>query len=467
VIGRELSPVVPVIIEQGQTLSNWTGIGTLHLRSDNRQFASQEKALKDSHSNRILSTLTLAGVLALLGATAALQTGCVAFDSQASEPEAEEQAADTPEETKAVPVEIAALGQGPIEEVLRFSTNLEAEQAVGVYSQAARQVVDLLVEEGDRVAKGQVLLRLQDDEQRLQVAKVEGQLSKARREYDRQKRLYEDSLIPEQDFNQATYELKQLELQLEEAQRQLSYTEVRAPIRGTITRRLVNMGDQITVNQHLFDIVDFNSLVARVYVPEKELARLSEGLPARLVVPALGGAEYRGEVARLAPIVDPQSGTIKVTVGIPEWQGLRPGLYVDVALVTAVHEQALLVPKRALVYDQDRTFVYRLAAPDEVGEVGEVGELGEVTEDGEAALTVERIAVEPMLEDKQYVEPMGTELAAGDRLVIAGQAGLKDGAVVRVLDLTAAEPMTEDAPSEVATESPTDSARDAEAETAE
>lgn len=386
--------------------------------------------MKDSYRNRMFPKLALVATLALLGGTVGLgllQMGCVAGNSQASEPEADEQGATPPEEeTKAVPVEIAALVQGPIEEVLRFSANLEAEQAVGVYSQAARQVVDLLMEEGDRVAKGQVLLRLQDDEQRLEVAKVEGQLTKARREYERQKRLYEDALIPEQDFNQATYELDQLELQLEEAERQLSYTEVRAPIRGTITRRLVNLGDQITVNQHLFDMVDFDSLVARVYVPEKELGRLREGLPARLVVPALGGAEYRGRVERLAPIVDPQSGTIKVTVGIPEWQGLRPGLYVDVALVTAVHGQALLVPKRALVYDQDRTFVYRLVAPAEVAEAAE------------PELTVERIAVEPLLEDKQSVEPEGSELEVGDRLVIAGQAGLKDGATVRVLDPAAA-----------------------------
>lgn len=389
--------------------------------------------MKHSHRRFTVSALALLALFALLLGAGGLLTGCVAGDSQASETEADEQDDSSPDaRAKAVPVEVAPLGRGPIEEVLRFSTNLEAEQAVGVYSQAARQVVDLLVEEGDRVAKGQALLRLQDDEQRLQVAKVEGQLAKARREYDRQKRLFEGSLIPEQDFNTATYELRQLELQLEEAQRQLSYTEVRAPIRGTITRRLVNLGDQITVNQHLFDMVDFDSLVARVYVPEKELARLEEGLPARLVVPALGGAEYRGRVERLAPIVDPQSGTIKVTVGIPEWQGLRPGLYVDVALVTAVHEEALLVPKRALVYDQDRTFVYRLLQGDEDAD-SEAG----------SERTVERIAVEAMLEDKEHVEPIGSVLEPGDRVVIAGQAGLKDGAAVRVLDPADFERMAE------------------------
>lgn len=386
-------------------------------------------------SSRIFRALLLVACLVPSAAGGLFLGGCAADDSQASEAADEGQNADAPEaeEVKTVPVEVTTLAQGPIESVLRFSTNLEAEQSVAVYSQAARQVIELKVEEGDHVEKGEVLVRLQDDEQKLQVAKVQGQFAKAQREYDRQERLYKDELIPEQDFNQANYELKQLELQLEEAQRQLSYTAVRAPIRGTITRRLVNLGDQITVNQHLFDIVDFDTLVARVYVPEKELQRLDVGLPARITVPALGGAGYQGKVIRLAPIVDPNSGTLKVTVGIPEWKGLRPGLYVDVALVTDVHQAALLVPKRALVYDQDQVFVYRLVDAPGAADSAEPAEVGETIQEGP---TVERLRLEPRLEDKLNVEPAGTTLAAGDRLVVAGQAGLKDGARVRVLDLS-------------------------------
>ncbi len=347
--------------------------------------------------------------------------GCAAKDGQASDkpdpPKADDPAAKADE---AVPVEVAALGRGPIEEVLRFSANLEAEQAVGVYAQAARQVTELKVEEGDRVSKGQVLVRLQDAEQQTQLAKVESQLAKAQREYDRQKRLWADQLIPEQTFNDATYELDQLRLAKEEAERQLSYTVVRSPIAGTVTHRLVALGDTVTVNQHLFDVVDFDTLVARVYVPEKELPKLHDGLPARLTAPGLSGALYRGVIRRLSPVVDPKSGTVKVTVGIPEWRGLRPGLYVDVSLVTEVHPEALLVPKRALVYDQDEVFVYRLAEAPEGSEGG--------------GPTVERILLEPALEDKEHVEPAGDALAAGDRLVVSGQAGLKDGARVRVLD---------------------------------
>lgn len=332
---------------------------------------------------------------------------------------AEEREAGKPEEAKveeAVPVEVAALERGAMEAVLRFSTNLEAEESVAVYSQAARQVRDLVVEEGQTVSKGHLLLRLQDEEQRNALAKTESQLARAAREYERQERLYEGQMISEQAFNNATYELEQLQLAQEEGVRQLSYTEVRAPISGTVTQRLVSLGDHVMVNQHLFDIVDFGSIVARVYVPEKELPRLKNGQLARLSSAALGEAVYTGRVERLAPIVDPKSGTVKVTVALPDTAGLKPGMFVDVELVTATRGDALLVPKRALVYDNDQVFVYKLGKESRV----------------------ERVLLRPVLEDKEHVEPApglaGTGLAPGDRVVTAGQAGLKEGALVRVLE---------------------------------
>jgi membrane fusion protein (multidrug efflux system) len=109
-------------------------------------------------------------------------------------------------------------------------------------------------------------------------------------------------------------------------------------------------------------------------------------------------------------VVDPHSGTVKVTVDVPPSGGLRPGLYVDVELVTAVRDDALLVPKRALVYDQDQVYVYRIG-------------------DG---MKAERVLLKPVLEDKRHVEPAGG-VAPGDRVVIAGQAGLKDGVEVRLV----------------------------------
>jgi membrane fusion protein (multidrug efflux system) len=361
--------------------------------------------------------IVLLGLLAIILIPAA-QLGCAGPDpanasdgKEAAEGAAPEGEPDEEGENKeeAVPVEVAELELGSIESILSFSSNLEAESQVQVFSQAKRQVTQLLVEEGDRVRKGRVLLRLQDDEQRSALDKVKSQLEKAEREYARQERLHAQELISEQDFNDATYDLDQLRISLSDAERELGYTEVRAPISGTITTRLVNLGDQVQIGQHLFDIIDFNSIVALVYIPEKHLSALRPGLPARITAQASGDREYLGPVKRISPIVDPQSGTIKVTIDVGGQPGLRPGMYVDVDLVMAENEQAVLVPKQALVYDNEQLFVYRMRADED--------------------RRVERIFIEPRLSDKFFIEPVAG-LDAGDRIVTAGQAGLKDGSLV-------------------------------------
>lgn len=329
-------------------------------------------------------------------------------------------------EREAIAVAALPLGRGRIESVVRFSTHLEAEEEVEVYAEAARQVVELLVEEGDSVAAGDLLLRLEDDEQKSELAKVESQLARSRRELDRQKRLFEQELISEQAFSDATYETEQLEIAYEEAARRLGYTRVEAPIAGVITSRLIGEGDHVKVNDHLFDIVDFDSIVARIYVPERELTRLEVGQEARLAPLSYEDRPFRGEVERIAPVVDVKSGTIKVTLAIPRQQGLRPGMYVDVELVAEVDADALLVPKRALVYDQEQIYVYRVEGDQ-----------------------VERVWIRPTLEDRQFVRIDGgvEGLSEGDSIVVAGQAGLKDGARIRLLDLANLESLVEGAES--------------------
>jgi len=327
-------------------------------------------------------------------------------DSKAGDEAAEDDDEDD-EDEEPVPVEVAQLERNEIEAVLRFSSNLEAEEEVQVVSQAKRLVRELLVEEGDVVRRDQVLLRLQDDEQRSELSKVQSQFAKAERDYERQKKLFEQELISDQLFSEAQFDYEQLQISVEDARRELGYTEVRASIAGTVTQRLVKVGDQVQIGQHLFDLVDFDSIVARVFVPEKYLNQLRPGLTARLSTSSSGTAVFAAQVERVSPVVDPRSGTVKVTIAVGAQPGLRPGLYVDVELVTATHDEALLVPKRAVVYDADQMFVYRLG--DE--------------------RRVERIFIEPLLTNKHFVEPR-EGLDEGDEIVVAGQAGLKDGALV-------------------------------------
>lgn len=314
---------------------------------------------------------------------------------------------DDEDEEEAVPVNLAVLELGSIESVVRSSTNLEAENEVRVMAEAARRVRTLRVEEGDQVKKGQVLVRLENAEQQSALSKAEAAFSQAEREYERQKRLFDQNLAAERSFNDAQFDFDQKRIALDDARREMSYTEVRTPISGTVTGRLVKVGDQVQLGQHLFDVVDFESLVARVYLPERHIASIEPGQPVRVQSEAAGDHVLHGEVSRIAPVVDPKTGTVKVTIAVGQQPGLLPGMFVDVDIVTQVHEGVVLVPKRALVYDEDRMFVYRMADDSRV----------------------DRVEVIPALMDRYFVEPRAG-VSAGDEIVIAGQAGLKDNALV-------------------------------------
>ena len=353
-------------------------------------------------------------VAGLLGLAVTALGGCSVGDSDAKTWREGSHGTQARDE-EAVPVEVAALDRGSIEAVLRLSSNLEAERAVQVFAEAPRRVTELLVEEGHTVRKGQVLARLQDEEQKSALSKAEIALKQSQRDFERSKELYAEGLVTEQAHNDLATTVEKNELALADARRQLSYTQVRAPIAGTITERLVNLGDQVTVNQAMFRIVDFDSIVARIYVPEKDMVQLHAGEPARLRADALGDQMFRGSIDRISPVVDPNTGTVKVTVATPRQDGLRPGMYVEVQLVTATHAQALLLPKRAVVYDNDQMYVFRMKGK------------------GAKSRRVERLRVTPLLESAEYIEPEAAlGLRPGDRLVIAGQSGLKDGSLVRL-----------------------------------
>ncbi len=313
------------------------------------------------------------------------------------------------EQEEAVPVDVAIVHRGRIEATIRLSSNLEAERDVTVYAQAPRLVTRLLVEEGDLVSKNQLLVKLQDDEQKLALEKARIQLEQANREAERQESLFKQGLSSEQVYNDARHTMEQAQVAVEEAKRSLSYTEVRAPISGTITERMVNLGDSVTINQSLFRIIDFDSIVARVYVPEKDLRRLHVDQPARVFAPALGDEALRGKIIRIAPVVDPKTGTIKVTVGVPNQPGLRPGLFVDVELVAEIHPDALLIPKKALVYDNDQVFAFKIGADHRA----------------------HRVELKPVLETSEWIEP-AEGFEEGETVVVAGQTGLKDGTLIRL-----------------------------------
>ena len=317
---------------------------------------------------------------------------------------------------KPVLVELAEVSVGPIEKILERSAPLEAEAQVQVNARTSNPAVDLLVEEGDKVKKGQVLLRLENDRQKNDFDSEKSLLDKERIDFARQENLYKDNLISEQEYRNAKFSLSQRQLSFEEAQRQFEYTEVRAPIDGTITMRDVKVGDQVSSGGPIFEIIDFESTVAVIHVPEQYLPELQPNMEARLISSTLGADNViPAYVKRISPIVEARAGTVKVTVGVKELGALRPGMWVDVELVLNTKREAILIPKKSIIYDNDQTYAFKLFINSTNG-----------------VKRVKRQLVLPLNADKVHIEPTNG-FDVGEKIVIAGQSGLKEDSLIREL----------------------------------
>ncbi len=350
--------------------------------------------------------------LASFALISALAVACGSGDSKKEE---ETSAKSTKPSAKPVLVEIGAVSRGMIEEVLERSSPLEAEAQVEVLARTMNPAIDLFVEEGDKVQRGDVLLRLENDRQKTAYDQALSQLDEAQIEFDRQESLYKQQLISESDYRNANFTFNRAELAADAAKRELEYTEVRAPIKGTIASRTVKVGDQVTTGAPIFQIIDLESTVAIIHVPEQYLPKLKPDMEARLISSTYSGQVYEGYVKRISPVVEARAGTVKVVVGLRDLGPLRPGMWVDVELVLDSKDDALLIPKRAISYDNDQTFVYKAYS------------------DTNGVMRASRHLVLAQNADKLNVEPTeGFEV--GDRIILAGQSGLKEDSPIRELE---------------------------------
>jgi len=338
-------------------------------------------------------------------------------------PEAE--AASTPQAAKAADkdkkkekepsiVSVEAAKRGAIAAYTTATANLVAEEEVKILSETEGKVVRLEVEEGDLVPRGGVLCQIDPADATLAVQKAELALRNAQMTLDRSESMAAEKLIAAQDLDKARYERDVAAQGLAEARHRLGKTTVKAPYAGRVTVRKVQTGQTVKIAEELFTFASFDPLVARIFLPEREVMGLKVGQEVRLSLRASETTRFDGRVRQVSPVVDTASGTVKVTVeAVKPPSSVRPGAFVSVELLRERRPNALLVPRAALVRELQETYVY--------------------VADGEKA---RRRAVEIGLEEGDHVEII-SGLKDGEPVVTAGQGGLKDESPIKVADAAA------------------------------
>ncbi|HWB76712.1 MAG TPA: efflux RND transporter periplasmic adaptor subunit, partial [Nannocystaceae bacterium] len=283
-------------------------------------------------------------------------SGAFAKDAKADEGEQIERAA---------PVVTTTVKTGAIAAELTAASTIEAERMVTVNAESTGRLLDIAFEEGDAVERGKALGKIRSDMQSLGLDRASTSLEKAKADLEQVEALFARKVASKQELDAAKLAYKTAQIDVADRKRDVRNTKIVAPLTGTITQRFVSEGGFVAAGAQIATIVDFGSLVARVYVPEKELDRIAVGQVAEVHGKAAAGRKGSGTVSRIAPVVDATTGTVKITVALPRdlaggAKGFLPGMYAEVTMTTETHERATLVPKPALVRDDDEVYVFVL-----------------------------------------------------------------------------------------------------------
>ena len=276
---------------------------------------------------------------------------------------------------EAPPVNAERVGRKDLNSYLILNGVVEPERTIEVHSRLSTYVKEILREEGDYVKENDILTLLDDTEIRIGYQQASIQLEQAKLSYEeanktleRSQELMDKELISQQEYLTVETQLNQRKLDYDNRQEafknlqiQLNWTKIRALAEGYITERLIEVGDKVNANQQVYTIEDFSPLLVKVFVPSADSIKLTPGMIAEITTDILKGSMFKGTVKLINPRIDVQSGTVKVTIeAYDESLRMKPGMFVEVRIIVGQKENILVIPRKAILYKQNKTFVFVL-----------------------------------------------------------------------------------------------------------
>lgn len=290
---------------------------------------------------------------------------------------------------------------------------LESDSDAPVLARAAGEVVEILVEEGTLVEQGQILVRLDGEQLRLEMLQARANLDQVRSEYERLVDLQKRGLVSVAMYEGLMYDLDALEASYELKRLNYGYTKIRAPIAGIVSSREIKVGHQININDPVFRITDTSRLVAYLKIPQTELENFSAGHAVKLSVDAIPDTLFAATIDRISPTIDSRNGTFRATAYIDNSDNnLAPGMFARFNIAYEKHADALVIPSDAVIEEDTISVVYIITGD-----------------------SVERRVIEIGIKTGGMTEVL-SGLDINESVVVTGQSGLRDGSRVLASNVT-------------------------------
>lgn len=323
--------------------------------------------------------------------------------------------APNPEEERTFPVHTATAELGSVARAATVSGAVEPIRRVFVNAQMSGEVIEVRAQEGDAVAAGAVLTRLDDRQLRAQLASAEAAWEVAEAAFSRAEQLRAREIITQAEYDQERTAEAAARARLEQLRTQLEYAVIRAPVDGVVTERAVEVGNIVSPQTRLFAVDDVSTMVVRVRVSELDVVHLAAGAEVEVELDAFPDTSFGGRIRRVFPAADPATRLVPVEV---ELRGeavrlARPGFLARTTFRLERRDGVVLVPVDALLSQRGSQTLF-------------------VVKEGRA----QRRTVVTGLTGEDRVEIVEA-VAAGEEVVVEGQNGLRDGAAVRVVSSAA------------------------------
>ncbi len=317
--------------------------------------------------------------------------------------------ATQPAAQKRVAVEVAPVEQLAMPRGVSAVGSLRSENSVMLRPEITGRIAEINFNEGGKVKKGQVLVRLDDSVAKAQLQQAQANLNLATSQYRRAVELGKQGFISKQARDEAGSQLKVQQAAQALAKAHLDKTAILAPFDGLIGLRNVSVGDYVSPGIDLVPIESIDPLKVDFRIPEQFLGEVHEGIKLALSFDALPGQSREGEVGAISPLVDVGGRSILLRANVPNADGaLRPGMFARVRL-QFTDDMALVVPETALVPSGEEQYVFRIV-------------------DGHA----QRVVVQVGQRRNGRVEIV-TGLRPGDQVITAGLQKVRDGDLVQIL----------------------------------
>ena len=257
----------------------------------------------------------------------------------------------------------------PVHETLALVGSFTANEQVEIKSESEGFVESIGFTEGQEVAKGTLLVTLDESKLKAGLEEAESSLKLSRQTFERAKELLEAKLISQQEYDQASSRLGADEAAVSLRRRQLRDAMVVAPFKGVVGARQVSPGQLVNRAMTLTWLVDLDPVKVEFNVPERFLGQVQVGQTIEVTVAAWPDRKFRGKVFFVAPFVDPVTRTVLMKAAVPNSDRLlKPGMFANLDLTLQVRADAVVIPETALsqILDGNRAMVMVVEAGDTV-----------------------------------------------------------------------------------------------------